>query len=894
MAVEPDRRARDLVDPRVLEPLADAGRTSARGVRLTDVLQGIVEAAAPAAGAEVAVARVLDRGRAELVVRAVFAPSPALGAELEGGRMPIAELREEEAALEDAPDAVRRLAERVGADQALVLPVVVLDEVIGSLELLRADEPFGEVARVAARIAAAQVGLAMRAFGPQDPQGEAPVLETVRAAGDAFGAAADAPHTPNHLLRIALELSGAEGALLWRSGARDRLTLSTSAGRADGVTRPGREGVERIGERLSVAYQLGQPTFGLLQLLFAPGHSPSPEFIEALHGFAVRAAAVLREHESARGVEAELERTRALLDVVGQAAEQLSVTHTLDTALARVAELVGVERIAVYLLEDGRLTTAAARGLAGPHARAAEALLELALGPYRGRGMLVVPDAAAEPRLSAAVDAIAEAGIEGAIALPLVVGDDVTGMLCVYSPHGRIVDANEAALLAAVAGRLAVALQNARLHEQATRLGTELEQALSAEREASKQLNASYEISSAFSQQLSLDKTLEAVATTVVDLLDVDCAVLWMPDPRREQLLARAHHVADDSLRAPVRAMLLRPQALDSTSMQRVFGDREAIVLDTATAAGLDGSLGLLLPFLEKGSTAAILPIATTTEVLGCILLLSFHPDRAVDAETIDTARAISLQAALAIDNARLYEQQRDFADAMRRSLLPQVRPPVAGLEIGTIYTPSAHVKIGGDLYDYLALDDGRLAVVLGDVTGHGVEAAADMAMAKYVFRSLARDHPQPADFLAAANDVVVGEIAPGKFITMLYLLIDPQHGEISCASAGHPPPRLVGVHGKVRPIDARGLALGVDPGVSYDAVSAQLEPRESVVLYTDGVIEARRGTEFYGVERLDAMLARRHALSAQDIAAWVIESARRFTGGELTDDCAVVVLKRR
>src|SRR5438270_227468 len=110
---------------------------------------------------------------------------------------------------------------------------------------------------------------------------------------------------------------------------------------------------------------------------------------------------------------------------------------------------------------------------------------------------------------------------------------------------------------------------------------------------------------------------------------------------------------------------------------------------------------------------------------------------------------------------------------------------------------------VGGDIYDFVALDDGRLAVVLGDVTGHGVEATADMAMAKFVFRSLAREHPEPGDFLAAANDVIVDEIATGKFITMAYLAIDGARGEVACASAGHPPPRLLLADGTVSGLHA-------------------------------------------------------------------------------------------
>jgi len=287
-----------------------------------------------------------------------------------------------------------------------------------------------------------------------------------------------------------------------------------------------------------------------------------------------------------------------------------------------------------------------------------------------------------------------------------------------------------------------------------------------------------------------------------------------------------------------------------------------------------------------------MVPIAKPGEVIASLTLYSFSPDAPISDDTIEAAAAIASQAALAIDNARLYQQQKQFADTMQRSLLPRSRPSVAGLEVGEVYESSARVEVGGDVYDFLALDDGRLAVVLGDVTGHGVDATADMAMAKFVFRSLAREHPEPADFLAAANDVVVGEIATGKFITMAYVVVDGERGEVACGSAGHPPPRLV-LPGGVRGLGSPGLVLGVEGGQSYDEMRADLPPGSSLVLYTDGVIEARSNGELYGVERLDALLDRGRDLSARALADAVTEEARSFAGGELSDDLAVVVIRR-
>jgi serine phosphatase RsbU (regulator of sigma subunit) len=270
------------------------------------------------------------------------------------------------------------------------------------------------------------------------------------------------------------------------------------------------------------------------------------------------------------------------------------------------------------------------------------------------------------------------------------------------------------------------------------------------------------------------------------------------------------------------------------------------------------------------------------------------RPGSPVSEETIEQATAIAGQAALAIDNARLYQQQKEFADTMQRSLLPRSVPKLQGLELGDAYQSSARVEVGGDIYDFMELKDGRLAVVLGDVTGHGIEAAADMAMAKFVFRSLAREHPEPPDFLQYANDVVVGEIAPGKFITMIYLVIDGRSGIVAAAGAGHPSPRIVKPDGTVTPLEARGLVLGVEPGQQYEEVRASLDTGAAVVLYTDGVLEARRAGELYGFERLDRILSERCNLPVGELAQAVLDDCRAFAQGELADDCAVVVVRRR
>src|SRR5262249_19245746 len=139
---------------------------------------------------------------------------------------------------------------------------------------------------------------------------------------------------------------------------------------------------------------LGHPPLGVLQLLFPDGRGPDAAQLGRLTTFGVRAAYALRANARGRTLELELERTRALLAVVGQATAELSLAHTLETAVARVAALLGVERVAIYLRAgEGRLTAAAGQGLAGPHQRVAERLLEAAFGLVRSRRIVTVADA---------------------------------------------------------------------------------------------------------------------------------------------------------------------------------------------------------------------------------------------------------------------------------------------------------------------------------------------------------------------------------------------------------------------------------------------------------------------------------------------------------------------
>jgi serine phosphatase RsbU (regulator of sigma subunit) len=869
-------------------------------------LAALAEAASVAIGADLAIARTVSASGEDLAANGVHAVSSAVAAELQGTKLPAREvpLAEAEIAVAELPAALRKAAERIGAAVVRVYPVFVRGHPVATLELFRGEGTFTPREQMLGRLAAAHLGLAVR-LKPEsgrDGRQHAPSLEYF---GEALAAGADETETAEQVVRLAADAAGAAGAALWRIESDAPPTFLAAFGLAGRVPRG--EAVEQAlaalkerprriarstgadGSRVATI-PLGEPPVAALQLYFDED-GPSEPDLDVLSAFAARAALALRRSRRVGLISLALRRSQTVIGVVSQAIAQLSLAHTLETAVERIAELTGSGHVAVYLREGETLTSAASRGLEGLDAELAERLLELALGPFRGRGFVFIEDMRRDARLRGLEKTWEKTGIRRALFIPLIVHDEVIGALGVYKTRTRPYREGEEGLLMALSSQLAVAVQNARLHEHAKQLGERLERTLEAERRAARQLRGLYEISQSFAESLSLQATLDAVVKSMVELFEVDAAVIRMPDDRGEALEVRALHVRDSKLGEAAPKLLGAPQPVHAPTARRLLRSRRPVLLEPRTLAG-DDVHRVLDPFLTRGSTAAVLPLATPGETLGTLTLLSLDPARPLDREAVEAAMTVAAQAALAIDNARLYQQQKDFSETMQRSLLPRELPKLEGLEVGHVYESSARVDVGGDVYDFLTLDDGRLAVILGDVTGKGIEAAADMAMAKFSFRALARMHSEPEDFLTRTNEVIVDEIGGGKFITMLYALVDPRTRLVACASAGHPSAKIVRPDGSVVPLAGRGLALGIEPDQEYEAERATLEPGSTIVLYTDGVVEARRDGKLYGEERLDRVLARGGGLPPQELAESILADCRSFAGGDLGDDCAVLCLR--
>jgi serine phosphatase RsbU (regulator of sigma subunit) len=201
---------------------------------------------------------------------------------------------------------------------------------------------------------------------------------------------------------------------------------------------------------------------------------------------------------------------------------------------------------------------------------------------------------------------------------------------------------------------------------------------------------------------------------------------------------------------------------------------------------------------------------------------------------------------------------------------------------------------VGGDFYDFLDLEDGRLGMVVGDATGHGMPAALVMATTRGMLRAVIQCSESPGDVLGRVNEALVAEISPSTFVTCFYGVLDPENGRFRYANAGlNLPCRRH--DGQAEELRARGMPLGLMAGMSYEEKEVVLEKGESALFYSDGLVEAHNPEgEMFGVPRLRRMVAERAEVGS--LVDFLMDELRSFTGGdgwEQEDDITLVTLQR-
>jgi PAS domain S-box-containing protein len=480
--------------------------------------------------------------------------------------------------------------------------------------------------------------------------------------------------------------------------------------------------------------------------------------------------------------------------------------------------------------------------------------------------------------------------------VPLRARGRVIAVLSLVVTHGRgrAFSEEDLALAESLAARAALAVDNARLFE------AEAAQRRYADALASAGQAMAGSLRSADVVDVLLERAVPAFADWAFVHVDSAASPALRPLGVRNELHPAGFRHADVQLEASCGAFLADwPVAPDhpgpglawSTGRAQLITD-----LQSAMEAASGVSADLRVAVRALGVTSALSVPLTARGLTVGTLTVCRHGGRPFDAQELRFVDELAKRGALALENARLYESQRVVALELQRSLLPDRLPSLPDLDVaGRYLAGAAGTEVGGDWYDVVPLPGGRVAVAVGDVMGRGLRAAAVMGQMRSALRSYAVEGLDPPDVLArlaAFTRVMEGE----HLVTCVVGLYDPACGTVRLASAGHPPPLLLGADGRARLIDLEpGLPLGV-PALGPDGVDAYrstqltLSPDAALVLYTDGLVEDRDVPVGEGLERLELGMNGVRTGSADDVCDVALRVMGRLDSHD--DDTAVLVLR--
>lgn len=298
--------------------------------------------------------------------------------------------------------------------------------------------------------------------------------------------------------------------------------------------------------------------------------------------------------------------------------------------------------------------------------------------------------------------------------------------------------------------------------------------------------------------------------------------------------------------------------------------------------------------------SVVVVPLNARGTVIGVMTLLITVSHRQFDADQLQLAEQLATRAALAVDNSRLYAAGQRVSRSLQAALLPPALPDIPGVLLAAQYQVAEQdLDIGGDFYDVMELQDGAWGVVVGDVCGRGPDAAALTGLMRHSVRTAVVREDEPSRVLAQTNAAVLAQIDDARFSTAAYVRVHaaaPATGTVRlrASSAGHPQPVVLRSGPRsAQLLDCGGVLLGVVPSPEFVDVDLTLEPGDALVLYTDGVTEARRAGDFFGEERLLSTLSGFAGQDAESIAHGLERAVFDFSD-ETGDDMAILVIQAR
>jgi serine phosphatase RsbU (regulator of sigma subunit) len=312
-------------------------------------------------------------------------------------------------------------------------------------------------------------------------------------------------------------------------------------------------------------------------------------------------------------------------------------------------------------------------------------------------------------------------------------------------------------------------------------------------------------------------------------------------------------------------------------------------ILGLAEAAGFISELGI-----EPGSASVlVIPLFARRARIGFV---SFHyrsSGLVFGNAEMDFARRIGTLMSLALENAKLYATQRQIAETLQGALLT-VPARIPGVQFGYLYrSATTEAAVGGDFFDIFELDDRRVGVLLGDVSGKGVQAATLTALVKNTIRTLAYENDSPAVVMKKANAVIFKATPTSLFVTLMFCVLDVASGRLVYCSAGHTRGIVKRGEGAVEFLEVGSPLAGAFDTAEFVDGETTLGSDAMLILYTDGVTEAKSDGELFGEGRLAEFVAGFGAVPSKKVPEAIFDEVLRHTGGTLSDDVAIVSVAR-
>jgi sigma-B regulation protein RsbU (phosphoserine phosphatase) len=391
---------------------------------------------------------------------------------------------------------------------------------------------------------------------------------------------------------------------------------------------------------------------------------------------------------------------------------------------------------------------------------------------------------------------------------------------------------------------------------------------------------------------VTLNETLEQIVALVFEAVPADRCMIMMRDEKNPELKVAVARLRD-------RVGEVGEIRISRSVIDEVVANGKSVLTSDAQA---DPRFAGGTVMLQGVRSVLAVPLGVGNNVFGIIYADSPLAEGRFTEDHLKVLTTLASVAAIRVENARLTEEQMErerlereqqVASEIQQRFLPATAPIVAGYELQGISFPC--YEIGGDYYDFIQREDGRLVVALGDVSGKGTAAALLMSSLHAAVHAQADIHDSLVKTISAVNRYLVDSIPANRFVTLFYAELDPQNGSLSFLNAGHNPPLIVHTGGTMEQLASGGLPLGIMSNADFREGRTKLYPGDVLVIYSDGVSEATNpnGEEF-GPTRLYEVVARNLDASAGGIRDRIESALTKFCQGTpAADDITLVIVKR-